>query len=1235
VPAPPHGNITCTFTNTRVSSTISLDKAWVNPFGGDTANLFISDSTGTLGTAEAVAPATSGTSPQTVGPLRVFSGDHLTVGETLPTTNTGAYTSTITCVPPAGFTPGTGGQTGTVVVPSDSQSIACTVTNTRSSTGELTLVKDWENGAAGDRTTLTATGSGVIPGGSGTAIASVPPAGTGTSTNTVTIPIASGEDVALAESAPGPTGTYTTTLTCNEGTLTPGSTSLTGTLTVPAPPHGNITCTFTNTRVSSTITLHKAWVNPLGGDTANLFIDDSTGTLGSATAVAPAASGTSPQSVGPLTVFSGDHLTVGETLPTTNTGAYTAVITCTPTGVLTPGAGGQTGTVVVPTTGVSVACTVTNTRSSTGELTLVKDWENGAAGDSTTLTATGSGVIPGGSGTTTATVPPAGTGTSTNTVTIPIASGENIALAESAPGPTGTYTTTLVCDEGTLTPGATTLTGTLTVPAPPHGNITCTFTNTRVSSTITLDKAWVNPFGGDTADLLISDLTSGTFGSVEAVAPATSGPSPQSVGPITVFSGDTVTVGEIPLPTTNTGSYISTIDCTPSGVLTPGSGGQAGTVVVPSSEETIACTVTNTRATTGELTLVKDWVNGAGGDSTTLSATGSGVITGGSGTATATVPPGGTGTSTNTVTIAIASGEDVALSESAPGPTGTYTTGLVCNEGTLTPGATTLTGTLTVPAPPHGNITCTFTNTRVFSTITLDKAWVNPFGGDTANLFIGDATGTLGSATAIAPATSGTSAQTVGPLTVLSGDHLTVGETLPATNTGAYTSTIDCVPPAGFTPGTGGQDGTLVVQSTPGNIACKVTNTRASTGELTLVKDWVNGADGDSTTLTATGSGVITGGSGTATATVPSSGNGISINNVTIPVASGETVQLAETKTAGNAGTYTTTLSCNAGALNAATGDLTVPNAPHGNITCTFTNVRTTRTVSLDVLWVNAVGGDLAHLFINETDPLSVSVTAVAPAGNGISPQSILPVSVFSGATLTKGETLPATNVGVYTSTIACVPPAGFTPATGGRTGTLVVPAAPTGNIHCRVTNTRASTGELTLVKDWVNGAAGDSTTLTATGGGVVPGGSGTTTATVPSSGNGISTNNVTIPVASGDTVHLAETETAGNTGTYTTTLACNAGTLNAATGALTVPAPPHGGITCTFTNTRETVPPPATPPPVTPAPPSGPLAVTGLMSNLYVLAALTMLAAGAALVIVSRRGRARRPHPMHRARKT
>jgi hypothetical protein len=61
-----------------------------------------------------------------------------------------------------------------------------------------------------------------------------------------------------------------------------------------------------------------------------------------------------------------------------------------------------------------------------------------------------------------------------------------------------------------------------------------------------------------------------------------------------------------------------------------------------------------------------------------------------------------------------------------------------------------------------------------------------------------------------------------------------------------------------------------------------------------------------------------------------------SINMVNIAVASGESVQLSEAMTGANTGTYTTTLTCDAGSLNAATGQLTVPAVHPPEITCTF-----------------------------------------------------------------------------------------------------------------------------------------------------------------------------------------------------------------------------------------------------------------------------------------------------------
>jgi uncharacterized repeat protein (TIGR01451 family) len=362
--------------------------------------------------------------------------------------------------------------------------------------------------------------------------------------------------------------------------------------------------------------------------------------------------------------------------------------------------------------------------------------------------------------------------------------------------------------------------------------------------------------------------------------------------------------------------------------------------------------------------------------------------------------------------------------------------------------------------------------------------------------------------------------------------------------------------------------GTVTVPTTAQAIACRVTNTRSQTGELILQKSWTNGAtEGpDQTTLTTTGSGAVPGGSGSTTAAVPPSGNGISDNSVVTAIASGETVHLTEAMFATNLGSYTTSLSCDAGSLDAATGELVVP-AGASDITCTFSNVRVASTVRLDKVWVNPVAGDVANLFIHGPGgPSDVFGSATATAPNGATTGL---VTVLSGHVITVGETLPATNTGAYTASIACTPAGVMRAGTGGLEGSFTVPATET-TITCTVTNTRAATGELTLEKTWTNGLTGDSATLTATGSGVVPGGNGSTVAHVPSGGSGTSIDMVVIAIASGETVHLTETKPAANLGSYTTTLSCNAGTLDAATGALTVPSAPHGNITCTFANARK-----------------------------------------------------------------
>src|SRR5262249_51186436 len=129
--------VICTFTNTRASATITLQKSWVDAAGGDTADLIItSTDTGTAGSGLSTATGAPGTQNDTDNAVEVplFAGSTVVLVENLPAgsdTNTGTYISEITCDAPSGFTPNPGGRGGTLVVPAVPEAVVCTITNTR------------------------------------------------------------------------------------------------------------------------------------------------------------------------------------------------------------------------------------------------------------------------------------------------------------------------------------------------------------------------------------------------------------------------------------------------------------------------------------------------------------------------------------------------------------------------------------------------------------------------------------------------------------------------------------------------------------------------------------------------------------------------------------------------------------------------------------------------------------------------------------------------------------------------------------------------------------------------------------------------------------------------------------------------------------------------------------------------------------------------------------------------
>jgi hypothetical protein len=1279
-------NVTCTFTNTRTEAELTLEKAWENGELGDQAGLSITGTdAGTVGSAVAtVPPSGSGTSSQTAT-APIFSGGTVTLSEELPPdghTNTGAYTSTITCTPSTGFTAGEGGQGGTLVVPSPPVDVTCTITNTRAATGVLTLVKEWVNGELGDTAALTVTGTLA----SGSATALVPSDGTGISSDRVVdLPIAQGETLSLAETlGVDNTGSYTSALSCNQSGLIANPGGQSGTFTVAADLEP-VLCVFTNTRTSANLILQKDWANGEAGDVANLSITGTdVATSGSAVATVPSGGNGLSSASATAPIFSGGTVTVRENLGSTNSGDYTSDLVCS-NGLITSGI---TGTFDIPDPPVDVTCTFTNSRTF-ATLTLHKDWVNGASGDQAGLSITGTD--PATSGTATAIVPPGGDGLSGQSASATIYSGQTIVVSEVLPpsghSNTGTYSSELSCDNGTTAAGTT---GSFTVPPAP-ADVTCTFTNTRTSASLILVKTWVDAFSGDTAALTISGSDPPTSGA--ATSTALGGPGSETDvrdrAVATIYSGQTLSLSET-LGGANVGTYTSTLDC--NGNVTNGT---TGSFTVPATPANALCTFTNRRIpVTVELT--KDWVNPITGDQVLLTVTAGTMFAVGSSTAPST---------TNNASLNVFAGDTVNVAESfLHGTAANYTTTLTCDNGvTVADGSFVVPGTL----PGGTTILCAFTNTRNQSTLTLQKTWENGVLGDTAGLSITGTdlgTGDAPTSTAIAtvpPSGSGPSSE-IATAPIFSGETVTVNEDLPpagSTNAGAYTSTITCTPSTGFAPGVGGQGGTLAVPSSPVPVTCTISNTRAPTGELTLQKEWVNGFPGDSADLNATG----TLASGTANAVVPDNGTGTSVDKVVVPITQGETVNLAEVLGAANVGTYISALACNQPGLTAApdgrSGTFAVTSDTEA-VLCVFTNTvpapvpMVAKTVTSSIQNPDGTWTVVYDLAVTNPDPTrptaftlddtlafgaNITVNSASVTGAGANPSwdGITTTNIVTDAPLGAGATVHYT-VTVNATVLADATDADRTCASGGgflNTAAVTVPGTSLGNessacadpVSPTVTKNvvsvvaGASPGQWIVTYDVIVTNGSDSqlsyslhdqlgfpaaVTVTSTsasrvtsaldGSGAsppqaIPGWTGTGT------GTALATNE-TIAAQSKHTYTIVVGATVP-AGLPPETTACSSagaghGFFNSAT--LSSGMDQFSADACDPIM-PSVVPPPVPPPsPVTPSPvtpaATGVLAFTGLLLSHYLLAAAALAGVGFALVLLAKRRRSKGRHAMHQA---
>ena len=184
----------------------------------------------------------------------------------------------------------------------------------------------------------------------------------------------------------------------------------------------------------------------------------------------------------------------------------------------------------------------------------------------------------------------------------------------------------------------------------------------------------------------------------------------------------------------NTGSYTSGIACNRPG-LTPDADGRGGTFQVPAVPEAVTCTITNTR-TFAQLVLQKTWVNGAAGDTADLTITGPDAPTFGSATSTATGAAGPVTDTANRATAPVFSGGTVDLAEVlGAANTGSYTSGIACDQPGLTPDPDGQGGSFEVPDAPVA-VTCTISNGRTSARLMLQKTWMNGAAGDTALLSI-------------------------------------------------------------------------------------------------------------------------------------------------------------------------------------------------------------------------------------------------------------------------------------------------------------------------------------------------------------------------------------------------------------------------------------------------------------------------------------------------------------------
>ena len=757
----------------------------------------------------------------------------------------------------------------------------------------------------------------------------------------------------------------------------PLSVDLTGSFTVPAAP-ADVVCTFTNTRTRATVTLQKAWVNAVAGDTADLTVTSSVGT-DSEEATAPAPAVTAAQ----VEVLSGSSVALAEAL--TSTADYATDLVCVGNdGTLTYTAGELAGSLAVTTTdaGTTIACTFTN-RALRGTIVIVKN----VAGANGTFQFTGGWLNPPEFSITTT----GGTGSQTFTGVL----AGSYPLAEIDPTPASTAPTSSVSIP-TQARRRAPLTGTIDLDD--DETVTCTFTNTQRSTIVIVKDAVPDgpqdfSFTGDLGDFTLDDdPTDDTFSNTftSALLPA---------GTTHVVTESLVTGGTSPAWCAPRHRSTSTVTA-PSVCIELGFG------------DTVTCTFTNTQR--GSITIVKD--AGARPPPRLHLQRGARPFT--------LDDDPSSGTSNTFTAPGLVPGTYTVTEATAPG---WVQSGIECDDDTAAPA-----GTIDIVLPPGGDVTCTFTNTKLGSITIIKEAL--PDGSPQDFSF----TGSLGEFTLDDDPASPTPDSFTD--TDLPDGTYTVTET---GVTGWDQQGIVCdngtTVPAG-TP-------TVAIQIALGaDVTCTFTNSQQ--GSITVIKNAIPDAsqdftftaqpspplanftldddpDDDTQTNSRTFSGLPAGEYSITEQTVPGWDTG---DPICTPFGRADPPEV--------------------------TVEIDLP--PGGHIVCTFTNIRRTSTLTLQKTWVDGAADDATELEITGLDiaerplPATATATATGAPGDETSPESAT-TTVYAGETITLSEVLADANLGTYDTTLDCN---GTPIPLIDLTGTITIPDTPVPTT-CTFTNNR------------------------------------------------------------------------------------------------------------------------------------------------------------------------------------